>query len=88
MIADMKSRMNTNPTAPKIGAVVLMNTNALLHTAESPKIKTQSRMAGLFLKSTDSFYRSFRPFLSNPPAIIRRWTSEVPSQIRSTLSSL
>ena len=48
--AAINSRIKTKPTAPKIGAVCLMKTNALLQTAESPMIKTQSRMAGLFFK--------------------------------------
>ena len=53
--AEMNSRMKTKPTAPKIGAVCLIKTNALLHTAERPMIKTQSRMAGLFFNCRDSF---------------------------------
>ena len=50
IIAEINSRIKTKPTAPKIGVVCLMKTNALLQTAESPMIETQSRMAGLFFK--------------------------------------
>jgi len=38
IMEDMNRRMNTNPTAPNIGAVFFINTNALLHTAERPMI--------------------------------------------------
>ena len=38
IMADKKSRMNTSPTAPNIGVVFFMKTNALLHTAERPMI--------------------------------------------------
>ena len=38
IMEDMNRRMNTNPAAPNIGAVFLINTNALLHTAERPMI--------------------------------------------------
>ena len=48
--AEINSRIKTKPTAPKIDVVCLMKTNALLQTAESPMIETQSRMAGLFFK--------------------------------------
>ena len=48
--AEINSRIKTKPTAPKIGVVCLMKTNALLQTAESPMIETQSIMAGLFFK--------------------------------------
>jgi len=62
IIAEMNSRIKTKPTAPKIGVVCLMNTNALLQTAESPMIETQSRMAGLFFKKL-TLLEIFKTFL-------------------------
>ena len=36
IIEEINKRINTNPTAPNMGVVFFMNTNALLHTAERP----------------------------------------------------
>ena len=52
--AEMNSRIKTKPTAPKIGVVCLMKTNALLQTAESPNDRDPIKNGWFIFQKTDS----------------------------------